>query len=149
MANVSDRDRAHFARIAKAKEAERETRLDEALARPSIERILEGLELGYAAATDLEEEGHAERGEDGAAMLRDHVAQLVERIHQSASQSAAGPAGTARAPALEARSGAPIAPPSTPGPRPMAAARSVGCYGVRTWPRGRRGPRHGSEGTYA
>lgn len=54
--NVTDRDRAHFARIAAAKQAEADERLDEALARHPVERMIEGLEMGYAAPTDPETE---------------------------------------------------------------------------------------------
>ncbi len=49
---VSDRERLHFARIAEAKRAEHDLRALEAAAEPAMKRIIEGLELGYAAPTD-------------------------------------------------------------------------------------------------
>lgn len=49
---VTDRDRAHFRRIAAAKKAEEEERLAEAARRHPVEKMIEGLQMGYAAPTD-------------------------------------------------------------------------------------------------
>lgn len=54
--SVRERDRAHFERVAAAKRAEADERLDEALARNPVARMIEGLVLGYAAPTDPERE---------------------------------------------------------------------------------------------
>jgi hypothetical protein len=44
-------ERAHFERVAAAKRAQDADQLREELARPAMERLLEGLVLGEAAAT--------------------------------------------------------------------------------------------------
>jgi hypothetical protein len=79
---VTDEDRAHFARVAAAKEAEREERLREALARHPVERMLEGLELGYAAKTDLEDEMRLDRRALGQAELAMRGRRLGRRVDE-------------------------------------------------------------------
>jgi hypothetical protein len=69
MADVSERDRAHFARIAEAMRVAREERVEEALERSAFERMVEGLELGYAAPSDLETELALDRRALGQAEL--------------------------------------------------------------------------------
>ena len=48
---ASAEERAHFARIAAAARAQEAERLREELARPAMERMIEGLLLGEAAGT--------------------------------------------------------------------------------------------------
>jgi len=50
--SVTDRDREHFRRIAEAKKAEEAERLREAALRHPVEKMIEGLRMGYAAPTD-------------------------------------------------------------------------------------------------
>ena len=80
MPSVSDQDRAHFARIAEAKREERAARLAEALARPAVERILEGLALGYAARADIEDELELDRRALGQAQLAMRGRRLGRRV---------------------------------------------------------------------
>jgi hypothetical protein len=77
---VSDRDRAHFARIAEAKREERRERLLTAIAKPPLERIAEGLELGHAAKTDLETEAALDRRALGQAELAMRGRRLGRRV---------------------------------------------------------------------
>jgi hypothetical protein len=48
---VNKQDRAHFERIAAAERKQETVRLREELARPALQRIVEGLMLGEAAGT--------------------------------------------------------------------------------------------------
>jgi hypothetical protein len=80
VATVSEKDRAHFARIAEAKRIEREDRLREALAKPAVQRIIEGLELGYARPLDLEEEMRLDREALGQAELAMRGRRLGRRV---------------------------------------------------------------------
>jgi hypothetical protein len=54
--SVSERERRHFVAIAEAKREERRERIREALAKPAVQRIIEGLELGEAMPTSSERE---------------------------------------------------------------------------------------------
>ncbi len=80
MPNVTPEDRAHFARIAEAKHAERAERLREAMERHPVERMLEGLALGYAAPTDLEGELALDRRALGQAELAMRGRRLGRRV---------------------------------------------------------------------
>ncbi len=80
MADVTDDDRAHFRRIAEAKQAEREERLREALELPAMQRVIEGLELGYAKPLDLEEEMRLDRAALGQAELAMRGRRLGRRV---------------------------------------------------------------------
>lgn len=53
---VAKEDRRHLEAVAQAKAAERRERIREALARPAIERMIEGLELGAAMPLTPERE---------------------------------------------------------------------------------------------
>lgn len=80
MVTVSEKDRAHFARIAEAKRIEREERLREELAKPAVQRIIEGLELGYSRPLDLEEEMRLDREALGQAELAMRGRRLGRRV---------------------------------------------------------------------
>jgi hypothetical protein len=82
VAEVTENDRAHFARIADAKTQEREERLREALARPAMQRVIEGLELGYARPLDLEEEMRLDREALGQAELAMRGRRLGRRVEE-------------------------------------------------------------------
>lgn len=66
---MTTRDRRHFERIAEAKRDEQEARMREAAREPAMKRIIEGLELGYAAPVSTETEALLEERARGQAQL--------------------------------------------------------------------------------
>lgn len=73
---VSERERRHFAVIAEAKRQERAERIREALAKPAVQRIIEGLELGEAMPTSPEREALLDRRALGQAELQARARRL-------------------------------------------------------------------------
>ena len=66
---VTSRDRRHFERIAAAKRDEQEERMREAAREPAMKRIIEGLELGYAAPVSAESDALLEERARGQGQL--------------------------------------------------------------------------------
>lgn len=74
--SLSAKDRSHFDRIREAKRAERDERLDEALEKPAIARIIEGLELGAMAPNHPGVEASLDRRALGQADLQARAREL-------------------------------------------------------------------------
>jgi hypothetical protein len=73
---VSKQDRAHFERIAAAEREQAASRLREELQRPAMQRLLEGLMLGDAAATSAASEQLLEQRALGQAELHRRARRL-------------------------------------------------------------------------
>jgi hypothetical protein len=73
---ASDSDRAHFARIAAAMRAQEAQQLREELARPPMERLIEGLVLGESAGTSAAIERMLDERALGQAALHRRARQL-------------------------------------------------------------------------
>lgn len=67
--SVSERERAHFEAIARAKREERRERAREAAAAHPVQKMIEGLELGAAMPTTPEREALLDRRALGQAEL--------------------------------------------------------------------------------
>jgi hypothetical protein len=76
MAMVSQRERLHFAEIARAKRQERLERVREAAAAPAVKKILEGLELGHAMPRSPEREALLDERARGQAELQARARRL-------------------------------------------------------------------------
>jgi len=73
---VSESDRKHFARIAEAKRCEQEERMREALDEHPVKKMIEGLEMGYAAPTTPEIESMLDERARGQAELHARARRL-------------------------------------------------------------------------
>ncbi len=73
---VPEAERRHLAAIAAAKADERAERIREALARPAVARMIEGLELGQAMPSTPEREALLDRRALGQAELQARARRL-------------------------------------------------------------------------
>lgn len=73
---ASASDREHFRRIAALKAQEREERIQEDLAKPAMQRVIEGLEAGEALPTSPEREALLDARALGQAELQARARRL-------------------------------------------------------------------------